>query len=73
MAVGKDTWVLQINRMNKMLIKEDINILGVFFILLDFCEITFVSLNEASHHNNYDQSYKEFKICNKNFKKFTSI
>ncbi len=30
MTVGKDTGVFQINRTNKMFIKEDINILGGF-------------------------------------------
>jgi hypothetical protein len=37
-----------INRTNKMSIKMERNILGGFLILLDYCAMTFVPLNEAS-------------------------
>jgi len=52
MAIGKDTWVYQINRTNKTSIKEDIKNLGGTSFAGLLCR-DFHSLNEASHHMSY--------------------
>jgi hypothetical protein len=48
MTVGKDTWVFQINKTNKISINTDINNLGWLQILAKLWR-DFRSLNDASH------------------------